>query len=353
MKKITLLVAVALCATGVNAQTETMSVMDEAVTAKIVATYSNPIANSNPNFINVPEEENIFPEGTFSAGDFSAVTGGEQITLYNYEWEHSTGKMSIKAVSTPNTGTQASDSWKLSNTTNQSMAIEGGVDSFTGYYAPSTGNPSLDYKSFYEYNSNGEIVPRVGETFWTPGCGQLPQKGCYYEFSPSASGELTVGIRLAQNLNQRTLYIVDGEANMIPASEIKIRGFRQNNGYEKDDEGNTVGGFMDYTLTENNLVTTKNMGSDTNRPLFGLVTFNVTANTKYLVFSSNSQLGLFGYEFTPSGDDTPGGDDSSISDITTNTENDPNAPVYNLAGQRVGKDAKGLLIQNGKKFIRK
>lgn len=30
-----------------------------------------------------------------------------------------------------------------------------------------------------------------------------------------------------------------------------------------------------------------------------------------------------------------------------------NAPVYNLAGQRVNKDAKGILIQNGKKFINK
>lgn len=30
-----------------------------------------------------------------------------------------------------------------------------------------------------------------------------------------------------------------------------------------------------------------------------------------------------------------------------------NAPVYNLAGQRVNKDSKGVLIQNGKKFINK
>lgn len=29
------------------------------------------------------------------------------------------------------------------------------------------------------------------------------------------------------------------------------------------------------------------------------------------------------------------------------------APIYNLAGQRVGKDYKGVVIQNGKKFIKK
>ena len=27
------------------------------------------------------------------------------------------------------------------------------------------------------------------------------------------------------------------------------------------------------------------------------------------------------------------------------------APMYNLAGQRVGKEYKGVVIQNGKKFI--
>ncbi|MCR5696725.1 MAG: chitobiase/beta-hexosaminidase C-terminal domain-containing protein [Marinilabiliaceae bacterium] len=32
-------------------------------------------------------------------------------------------------------------------------------------------------------------------------------------------------------------------------------------------------------------------------------------------------------------------------------ELDENAPIYNLQGQRVSKDAKGILIQNGKKFV--
>jgi hypothetical protein len=32
---------------------------------------------------------------------------------------------------------------------------------------------------------------------------------------------------------------------------------------------------------------------------------------------------------------------------------DANAPIYNLAGMRVGKDYKGIVIQNGRKFILK
>lgn len=42
---------------------------------------------------------------------------------------------------------------------------------------------------------------------------------------------------------------------------------------------------------------------------------------------------------------------SGINNITVEQELDENAPVYNLSGQRVSKDTKGILIQNGKKFI--
>ena len=41
---------------------------------------------------------------------------------------------------------------------------------------------------------------------------------------------------------------------------------------------------------------------------------------------------------------------TGISGITTD-EAAKDAPVYNLAGQRVGKNAKGVLIKNGKKYV--
>ena len=44
---------------------------------------------------------------------------------------------------------------------------------------------------------------------------------------------------------------------------------------------------------------------------------------------------------------------TGIDNITVEDELDENAPVYNLAGQRVSKDAKGIVIQNGKKYIRR
>ena len=43
---------------------------------------------------------------------------------------------------------------------------------------------------------------------------------------------------------------------------------------------------------------------------------------------------------------------AGIKEVNNGTVNE-NVPIYNLAGQRVGKDCKGVGIQNGKKFIKK
>lgn len=43
---------------------------------------------------------------------------------------------------------------------------------------------------------------------------------------------------------------------------------------------------------------------------------------------------------------------AGIKEVNNGTVNE-NAPLYNLAGQRVGKDYKGVVVQNGKKFIKK
>lgn len=43
---------------------------------------------------------------------------------------------------------------------------------------------------------------------------------------------------------------------------------------------------------------------------------------------------------------------TGINNITTEAT-DANAPAYNLAGQKVGKEYKGVVIKAGKKFIQK
>lgn len=72
----------------------------------------------------------------------------------------------------------------------------------------------------------------------------------------------------------------------------------------------------------------------------------------YIVFSGEEKTNAETGETTPA--PTPvafGTAPASVGNLSA--ANNENAPIFNLFGQKVGKDAKGILIQNGKKFIRK
>ena len=75
---------------------------------------------------------------------------------------------------------------------------------------------------------------------------------------------------------------------------------------------------------------------------WGWINFTAEAGKTYWLFSKNGQIGFGGYEFTAAGGE---------SGIATIAAEQKNAPIFNLAGQRVGKNVKGLMIQNGKKFL--
>ena len=100
----------------------------------------------------------------------------------------------------------------------------------------------------------------------------------------------------------------------------------------------------------------------------GVIKFNAFPGLSYSVFATGSKMtiGAIGYDTT--GDATittdthtlleagqvPGnGGGTGIAGVEVKDEVDANAPVYNIAGQRVSKDAKGLVIVNGKKYLRK
>jgi len=152
-----------------------------------------------------------------------------------------------------------------------------------------------------------------------------------------------------------------------------------------------------------------------NQAVWGWLTFNVVANESYVVYQQSSQLGFGGYDFTPTGGEKEsyvacidmGGEigkvlsnefsaviDASgnatnvtsegsvvnfgtanmdvkavggaepesveadfegtgIEVIKTVAEQSTDAPIYNLAGQKVDKSFKGVVIQNGVKRIQK
>lgn len=101
----------------------------------------------------------------------------------------------------------------------------------------------------------------------------------------------------------------------------------------------------------------------------GAIVFPVYAEAgTYLVQAAGSKISTCGAVFTTepvteltlTGADADGNPlslaliagSTGINDVTVDAVANENAPVYNLAGQRVSKDAKGILIQNGKKVIR-
>ena len=79
--------------------------------------------------------------------------------------------------------------------------------------------------------------------------------------------------------------------------------------------------------------------------VFPTAKFKLTADANGLVSFTEYVAGFTFVKLTDS-------QTSGINEVA-NDKSDVNAPVYNLAGQRVSKDAKGILIQNGKKFINK
>ncbi len=141
-----------------------------------------------------------------------------------------------------------------------------------------------------------------------------------------------------------------------------------------------------------------------NQAVWGWITLNVEAGKSYVVYQQSSQLGFGGFEFegqtyvaSPEGGlaaefaavvdeagkannvdergsvvsftaagvavEAVGGsvptevtpelpDPTGIKAINT-VANDTNAPIFNLAGQKVSKSYKGVMIQNGKKFVNK
>lgn len=89
----------------------------------------------------------------------------------------------------------------------------------------------------------------------------------------------------------------------------------------------------------------------------GVIAFPVYKDAAtYFVNACGSKITCNGFAFVPGattiGNISFAGASTGINGITVDGADNANAPVYNLAGQRVSKDAKGILIQNGKKFIK-
>ena len=219
------------------------------------------------------------------------------------------------------------------------------------YYVQGTGIAYTSWQIETMYENDGKTVKGYRCTIgtddngWpnfyvTDGSHGMPICGLYYKFMPKVAGTLKVGVWM--NKGNRRLFFVPADTKV--AMDYKVEGYvnGQNETYTKED--GTEGSRMKY-MTNDEL---RALGSDKwvmgagTQPAWVYATIEVEAGKEYWMFSQNAQVGFQGFEFTTS---------AGINDITTDV--DKNAPSYNLAGQRVDENYKGVVIKNGKKVVKK
>ena len=83
----------------------------------------------------------------------------------------------------------------------------------------------------------------------------------------------------------------------------------------------------------------------TDADVYAALAYDVEPGNTYFFWVSGSKIMLCGLAFDTNGDV------NGISNVVA-PEANANAPIYNLAGQRVSSDFKGIAIQNGKKFVK-
>jgi len=332
MKKIFTLISVAFVAMSVHAQ-EIWS----AAEVDVAAIISAPVDNSNPNIKKIEAVYETDP-GTEAV---LAATNAVQNTLQDYVFTASTASITLKGVSTPNSDASAEEAWQMNGgeETNMALNTDKCTPKFPNYIKPKAGNPAIKSIEYYFMNDNGDQVgPRYAEIYWTEGCGQVPVRGCYYELSAASAGTIKLGVFV--NKGNHATYIVDkATGTHLAASAIDVEFYYQNNTFTFDDNGTTID-MVTGKMPEDFIIQHTN-GYTQNRPALGYMTFDVEAGKTYYVFNPKSQLGIYGFYFAGGG--------SGIANVKTEME--PNAPVYNLAGQKVSKDYKGVKVQNGKKFM--
>ena len=357
MKKIFTLISMALAAMSVNAQ-EVWKASDLTLSAdgKFVAGLTATVNNSASYAI--PASAQVFPEGTYVDGttlpEAVATWLSQQADpsiyaapLNEVVFEAKTTSVTLKGVSTPNTNVKVEEAWNFAGAEENKTLTMDGMPTFVGYVKGNTGNPSVGHYEFVDLNSDGGECSRVADAVWAPGLSVLPGKGCYYEVTCSANGTLTLGVWLNKNLASNKLCVVDESANdgytILTGDAIKVQGFRNNNGWE----GADVTLPLTFPVGEDGLVLQPAEATQTsmNQPLFAYVTWTAKKDATYMVFTPSNQLGLMGFQFTPGGE-------TAISTVKTAAES-ADAPIYNLAGQKVDKSFKGVVIQNGVKRIQK
>ena len=342
MKKIFTLISMALVAISVNAQEIWEAAKFDLSTAV----------------------EETLSEGIYE-GDGSGPDLSKPSTLKSSSIIVAVDGLKMTAVSTPNNLSSKDISegktlvfWELKGSVdgNDALITDDCTPQFAQYLKAPQGNPTFQYWDWEEETDNGvsfktcDNINPAPDIYWEPGK-NLPVKGAYYKFTATKKGSLRVAIY--GNKNTNPTYIVDESTlqPLVPAS-VTVSIYYQNTGsaygfgeYDADNKGVpgtelyfNVGQMADdYVLQHTN-------GQSKNAPVLGYLDWDVEAGKTYWLFNPKSQIGIYGFYFEA---------DTSTSIERTKMLNANDAAIFNLAGQKADKSQKGILIQNGKKFVNK
>lgn len=164
-----------------------------------------------------------------------------------------------------------------------------------------------DFGAYVCGKNNGKLVSVAEPT------------GCVYKFETAKAGSLTVGVQLNGN---KGFHILDAEfAEVAPASYNLPAKDGDSQKFEQNEKGE-------------NIIAEKSNGT---------VTFSVAEGGTYYVLAAGTKMGFFGFKYEA-------GTSTGISSIEAAAKND--GKTYNMAGQQVSGSFKGLVIKNGKKFVK-
>jgi len=338
MKKIFTLVAMAAMAIGVNAQetSQTFSVSGGAfnVTDKAQAIQ---VKDGEKACANVIIMSSPYPDD-----EYQFVRYDEETKKNVYD------------------ETKPINPWSLEGNAEANTSIAAIQEGFTSYLK-GKGNPFITESFQWEYDSDKSRMKLVDVnttcTPYTPTCGVLPVRGMFIEVTPIVAGTITMGVYI--NKGNHELYVID-ESTKAPISNknIDVKFYYQNNTYTFDDGGTTVS-IVEGKLPDDYIIQHTN-GYTQNRPALGTITFPVETGKKYMVINPKSQVGFYGFKYTY---DKAAADAATplpepviptgIEAVKAAAELKADAAIYNLAGQKVDTAFKGMVIQNGRKFINK
>ena len=144
--------------------------------------------------------------------------------------------------------------------------------------------------------------------------------GCAYKFETAKAGSVTVAVQLAPT---KGFHILDADfAEVAPAS--------YNLPSAKDGDSQK----FEQNAKGENIIAAKSNGT---------VTFSVAEGGTYYVFAAGTKMGFYGFKYEA-------GTSTGISSIEAAAKND--GKTFNMAGQQVSGSFKGLVIKNGKKFVK-